>query len=310
MTLDPRPQMDSPAVSVVIPAYNAAAFIQKTLASVAAQTYSDYEIVVIDDGSSDDTGTIVQEYLKRQGLPGACIRQENKGIAGARNTGVRRARGRWIAFLDHDDAWFPDKLRIIMEEFSLYPEAGLVCHNENIVEEGRWVGMGRYGPWTPRMYTRLLFKGNTLSPSCVTVKREKVLEVGGFRENPEFNTVEDYDLWMRLSRVCRFHFTDHVLGEYQLVERAASRRIEYHHANLEAVLRDHFRSHFGPSPGFLARLRMRRRLSGVYRSALGQLMRHRESLEKQRQYAGKMLREFPWDPKNLLRALIWVTGTY
>jgi hypothetical protein len=192
-----------------------------------------------------------------------------------------------------------------MEEFRSHPEADLVCHAEDITKDGSVLRTARYGPACEDMYGRLLFKGNAVSPSGSTFKREKALAIGGFRENPEFNTVEDYDFWMRLSRTARFRFIDRVLGEYQVVDRAASRRVEYHHANTESLLKDHFASYFGERPGFIARLRMRRRLAAVHRSALGLLMQYGEDPELQRRYCRKMLATFPFDPKNLARAAQW-----
>ena len=296
----------TPKVSVVIPAYNAAPFIEKTLDSVAAQTYRDFELVVTDDGSSDGTAEVVDAYLKRSGLAGRCVRQENKKIAAARNTAMRAALAPFIALLDHDDLWRPDKLSVVMAEFSRSPEAGLICHNEDIVKEGRLLRTSKNGPGGPDLYERLLFGGNALSPSASVFRKDLALSIGGFRENPEFNTVEDYDFWMRLSRVTPFVFLDQVLGEYQVVERAASRRVQYHHASLEALLRDHLKSYFGDRPGLLATLRARRRLSAVYRSALGALMENREAPDLRKDYAVKMLRECPLEPKNLTRALQWL----
>ncbi len=298
--------MSSPKVSVVIPAYNAAGFIEDTLRTVAAQTLKDFEVILVDDGSKDDTAAVAQRFIDAHKLAGRAIKQENKKIAGARNTGWRAAQGRYISFLDHDDAWFPSKLEVTLREFERHPEAGLLCHNENITEKGALLRVTHNGPvWTPDMYERLLFKGNALSPSCVTVKREKLEEVGGFREAPEFNTVEDYDLWMRLAKVCRFHFIPDVLGEYHFEERGASRRIVYHHTNLEHLLRDHFASLYGGAPTLAQRLRMKRRLSSVYRSALGLLMAYGEARDEQARYAKRMLAEFPLDPKNAAKAALW-----
>lgn len=297
---------DTPLVSVVIPAYNAAEFIERTLDSVRAQTYDSWEVVVVDDGSADGTHEVVERYLKRYGLPGRCVRQENKKIAAARNAGMRAARGAYIALLDHDDVWYPEKLSAVMREFALHPDADLVCHNENIVKDGAVLRVSRNGPAVPRMYERLLFQGGALSPSASVFRRDKALVIGGFRENAEFNTVEDYDFWMRFSRGAKFYFIDQVLGEYQVVERAASRRVVYHHENMEAMLRDHFRSYFGKHPGVCGRVRIRRRLAVVYRSALGQLMDHGESPDRQREYVLRMLRAFPVEPKNLVRTLFWL----
>lgn len=295
-----------PSVSVVIPAYNAAGFIEDTLETVAAQTWRDFEVVLVDDGSTDGTADAAERFLERAKLPGRVVRQENKKIAGARNAGVRAARGEFIAFLDHDDAWYPERLAVAMEELKAHPEADLLCTDENVTEKGRFLRVHRNGPACGHMYERLLFQGNALSPSAVVVRRSKVLEVGGFREAPEFNTVEDYDLWMRLAKVCRMRFLPRVLGDYHFEERGASRRLVYHHTNLERLLQDHFRSYFGERPGLWARLRMRRRLASVYRSALGLLMAYGEDPAAQRLYARKMLAAFPFDWKNLARAALWL----
>ena len=298
-----------PTVSVVIPAYNAAAFIEKTLDSVRAQTYSDYEVIVVDDGSSDDTSQVVERYFQSYRMRGQCIKQRNKKIAGARNAGMHSAQGTFIALLDHDDIWYPEKLSVVMMQFELHPDVDLICHNENIVRDGRLIRVSRNGPATPEMYERLLFTGNALSPSASVFKKQKALSIGGFRASLSFDTAEDYDFWMRLSQVARFHFIDRALGKYQVVERAASRRIEYHHANMENVLRDHFSTYFGGRPGVIGRLRIRRRLSLVYRSAATQLMQYDESPRTQQEYVFRMLREFPFEPKNVARFFLWAIRT-
>lgn len=290
-------------VSVVIPAYNAAAFIEATLDSVRAQTYTDYEIVVVDDGSSDGTHAVVEAWLARHKASGRCIRQPNKMIAGARNTGLRAAAGAFIALLDHDDLWYPDKLERVMRAFAEHPEADLIGHHINMTKDGRVLRTIRKGPAAARMYERLLLTGNALGPSATVFRRDKALAIGGFRENPEFNTVEDYDFWMRLSRVARFFFVDETLAEYPVVERSASSRVEYHHSNLEALLQDHFATHFGPRPGLGDRLRMRRRLAAAHRSAVGALLEANASPAKTLRRAARMLGVWPFDPKNLGRAV-------
>ncbi|MBI4061617.1 MAG: glycosyltransferase [Elusimicrobia bacterium] len=295
-----------PVVSVVIPAFNAAAFIEKTLDSVRAQTYVFYEVIVVDDGSSDNTKDVVDAYFGRRGMAGRCIRQQNKKIAGARNAGMRAARGRYIALLDHDDLWRPEKLAVVMRAFEAEPGADLVCHAEDVTKDGRKVRTQYYGPAVPKMYERLLFQGNALSPSAAVFNAKKALAIGGFDENPDFNTVEDYEFWMRFSRVGRFHFIDDVLGEYVMVERAASRQIIYHHTNVENVLRRHFAAYSSGGAVFLDRLRMRRRMSTVHRSALLSLLQRNESPVQQRKYLMKMLRECPAEPKNIVAGLIWM----
>lgn len=298
----------TPAVSVVIPAYNAAAFIERTLDTVRAQSFADHEIIVVDDGSGDDTKKVVDSWLARHGLRGRCVRQANKRIAGARNTGLREAAAPIVALLDHDDFWLPGKLEKTMRAFAEHPEAGLVGHHIVAVKDGKPLRVFKKGPDPKRAYESLLFDGNAVSPSAAAFKRELALSIGGFREEPQYNTVEDYDFWLRLSRVCRFYFIDEVLAEYTVIPGGASRKIEYHHDNLETLLRDHFAASYGASAGLRDRLRMRRRLSAVYRAAAGALIEAGGPADKQREYVGKMLAAFPFDLKNIGRAAQWMLG--
>ncbi len=294
--------MGSPRVSVVIPAWNAAAFIERTLETVAAQTFRDFEVIVVDDGSSDGTKEVADRFLAARGLRGRCVRQENKKIAGARNAGIREASAELVSFLDHDDLWFPSKLERTLAVFDADPSADLVCHQEEIVKDGRVVGLTKNGPWSPTMYEDLLFEGNALSPSATTVRKAKLHEAGLFREDPKFNTVEDYDLWMRLARVCRMRFLDETLGQYQLVERGASNKIVYHNENLEALLRDHFANF--PDPDARTRARMGRRLGVMCRSA-ARLLLAQGDREASGRYARRAVAECPRDWKNWAILALW-----
>jgi glycosyltransferase involved in cell wall biosynthesis len=290
-----------PRVSVLIPAYAASQFIAATLDSVAAQTYRDYEIIVVDDGSPDDTKASVDAWLSRTGIPGVCIRRPNGRIAAARNTGLREAKGELIALLDHDDFWTPDKLALTIAEFDAHPDVVLVGHHVDVVRDGVVLHTERRGPAVPNMYERLLFVGNAVSPSGATFRRDKALAIGGFRENPEFNTVEDYDFWMRLSRVGPFRFIDRALAAYTVLPGSASSKVESHYSNQESLLRDHFASALGPNPGLLDRLRMRRRMSYVYRAAAGALLEPGSDRTLRRRYVRRMLAAWPLAAKNLGR---------
>jgi glycosyltransferase involved in cell wall biosynthesis len=291
-----------PRVSVVVPAYAAARFIAATLDSIAAQTYRDFEVVVVDDGSPDDTKTVVDAWLAKTGTPGVCVRRPNGRIAAARNTGLRQAKGELIALLDHDDFWTPDKLALTAAEFDAHPEAVLVGHHVDVVRNGRVLRTERRGPAAKNMYERLLLVGNAVSPSGATFRRDQALAVGGFREEAQFNTVEDYDFWMRLSRTGPFRFLDRSLASYTVVPGSASSGAASHYANQEALLRDHFESYFGPNPGLRDRLRMRRRLSYCYRAAAGALLAPGGDAALRRSYVRRMLRAWPLSAKNLGRA--------
>jgi glycosyltransferase involved in cell wall biosynthesis len=298
----------APLVSVVIPAYNAAEFIDKTLDSVRLQTFIDYEIIVVDDGSHDKTKEVVENYLIKNGIKGSCIRQNNKGIAGARNTGISEAKGKLIALLDHDDIWYPSKLQRTTEEFRLHPEAGLVSHQLIMIKNGKKIGILKTGPASKKMYETILFcsRGSLLTPTAAVFKKRKAVEIGGFRENPEFNTAEDLDFWLRLSKVTEFRFINETLGEYTVIGSGASKKILYHGKSVEAVLRDHLKNHPDSSHSWMTHVRTRKRFGNLYRTILYELMNQKASRDIQRKVLIKMLKNYPINLKNIIVAAIWL----
>ncbi len=120
---------DSALVSVIIPTYNCAHFLAPALESVAAQSYRPLEVIVIDDGSTDETETVVTAFLRRTGLPGCYRFQHNQGPSAARNHGLTLARGAWVAFLDADDVWLPGKTAHQMQVLANHPGAGIAWGN-------------------------------------------------------------------------------------------------------------------------------------------------------------------------------------
>ncbi len=115
-----------PTVSIILPAYNSATFLQTTLNSIFSQDYSDFEIIIVDDGSTDTTAQIADQQEKRVRL----IQQKNQGISEARNTGLKAARGRYIAFIDHDDFWHPKKLSAQVSVLEKMDEMTGVCYGD------------------------------------------------------------------------------------------------------------------------------------------------------------------------------------
>lgn len=228
-----------PFFSVIIPAYNASKFIRYTLDSVRHQTFDDYEIVVINDGSKDDTLEAVKAYfIEFPGLNYKIIDQENRGIGGARNSGIKESHGKFVAFLDADDRWYKEKLERVKEFIDKKTHVDLVCHNEKWVENGRGYKEVTYGPYST--YRELLFKGNCISTSATVVRRSKQLEVGLFSENLAFNGVEDYELWLRLSKICKIEYLHEILGEYHIHGGNETSKIEIHNRNWINVLEFHF----------------------------------------------------------------------
>lgn len=288
-------------VSIIIPTYNHAHFLGRALQSVLDQTYSHWEALVIDNHSQDNTDDIVKSFNDPRIR---LIKIHNNGvIAASRNLGIREAKGEWIAFLDSDDCWYSKKLERCFGR--LGESYDLVCHGE------RWLGDGRdreifYGPEQRASYESLLFEGNCISTSAVVVRREQIEAVGGFREDVNIITAEDYDLWLRLAcHGTRIGFVPEILGEYFFhignQSRSALR-------NMEAVLQVikwHFEKNNSSTFGYW--LRARRREAIVYYSGARGLQDtnlHKEAWS----YFFRALRTWPFTPKFYVAMLFNLLG--
>ncbi|MBI5896658.1 MAG: glycosyltransferase family 2 protein [Desulfobacterales bacterium] len=173
------PQDRPPLVSVVVPTFNRAGEVAQAIDSVLAQTYPHWELIVVDDGSQDDTPRGLAAYGPRI----RTIRQENRGVSAARNRGILAAGGQFIALLDSDDYWLPDKLAAQIACFQRHP-ALMLCQTEEI-----WIRNGRRV--NPKLPLCLI------SPSAVMLRRSLLDEVGLFDET--LPACEDYDLWLRIT---------------------------------------------------------------------------------------------------------------
>lgn len=186
-----RPQ--NPLVSVIIPTYNRGWVLKEAIDSVLAQDFKDFELIVVDDGSTDDTGQILAAY--NQDL--IALHQSNSGVSAARNRGIGTASGQLIAFLDSDDLWLPRKLSTQVDFFNSHPGA-VINQTEEI-----WIRNGvRVNPKTRHhKFSGMIFEKSLalclVSPSAVMMRRSLFDDVGLFDEN--LPACEDYDLWLRLS---------------------------------------------------------------------------------------------------------------
>ena len=188
--------MTSPLITVVMTAYNAAEFISETLDSIRSQSFRDFEILVVDDGSTDGTAAIVREYTDVR-----YFHQANAGCAAGRNTGIRNALGSYVAFVDADDLWAPDKLEKQVACLGSRPEAALVYSDAFAFDSNSRAIFGRVGD-------RKLFDGDILRPlllssfipSATPVVRKSVFsDVGLFDESDDRRLVEDWDMWLRIA---------------------------------------------------------------------------------------------------------------
>jgi len=182
-----------PVVSVILPTYNRYAFLGRAIDSVLSQTYDHFELIVVDDGSTDRTRTLLQAYGNRI----KTIHQANRGVSAARNTGIRAAVGECIALLDSDDYWLPEKLARQTAFFQSRPEA-LICQTEEI-----WIRNGkRVNPKKRHQkFSGMIFEHTLplclVSPSAVMMRTSLLKEVGLFDE--DLPACEDYDLWLRIA---------------------------------------------------------------------------------------------------------------
>jgi glycosyltransferase involved in cell wall biosynthesis len=196
-----------PLVSVVIPVFNGASFIARAVDSVLAQTCKDFEIIIVDDGSTDDTGALLAELAKTSGI--ICLHQKNAGPAQARNTGIQSAAGEYIAFLDCDDIWFPEKLEMQMGILERIDLPGLVHSNyEVIAPDGRVVQYAIAGQTRDALH-QAFTGGQAPLLSTSIVSRSLLEEVEGFDSNLWVS--EDSDLILRLYEITTFKCLDHVL---------------------------------------------------------------------------------------------------
>jgi len=180
------------SISVIIPTYNRARILARALNSVLKQDYPFHEIIVIDDGSDENTPQVIQEDFPSVKL----ILQQNRGVSAARNRGIFAATGEWIALLDSDDCWFPDKLSEQVEGLKCNPKH-VICHtNEIWIHNGKMRNpMKKHAKKGGELFHHCLPQC-TISPSTVMIKRSLFDEIGYFDET--LPVCEDYDLWLRI----------------------------------------------------------------------------------------------------------------
>jgi glycosyltransferase involved in cell wall biosynthesis len=219
-----------PLVSVILPAYNAEAFISETIHSIQAQTYSNFEVLVVDDGSRDCTSAIVEEFAKTDSRI-KFLRQTNQGVAAARNLAMDRAQGMYIAPIDADDIWFRTKLErqvACLEEAG--PRAGVAytwC--VSIDEKGRCLGLGPKCDLEGEVYQALVLRNFIGNASVPLFRRSLIEKIGGYNTDLRLRQAqgcEDWDLCLRLAEVCEYR----VVKEYLTAYRCYNLSMSYDHA--------------------------------------------------------------------------------
>ena len=208
--------MSNPLVSIIVPMYNAQATIKDTIESVLSQTYDNWEMIIVDDCSSDSSATIVGEYCMRDGRIGYHLAKENGGVCASRNKALELATGRYIAFLDSDDMWTPNKLEKQLEFMKTKQVAFTYTACDVIDENGQPTGQVRHVP--SRVDYKGLLKGNCIPCLTAMIDREMV----DYKGMPNIHH-EDYAAWLNILRTgVTAYGIDEVLAHYRVCSSSLS----------------------------------------------------------------------------------------
>ena len=228
-------------ISVIIPLYNSEKYIEDTIVSVLKQKYKFFEIIVIDDKSTDNSLKIVEALAKTD--PRIIIIKRKKNFGGPavpRNQGIGRARGNFVAFLDADDIWTENKLEIVYKTLLEHPEIDVFYHNEKHISLNKKEYIYKFAQIDNANSYEFLLYGNHIATSSAVVKIENLKRTGGFSKNKTFISSEDYDLWLRMAMGNAFfyrHKEDLGIRKYRSDSISANRKT--HRNSFFSVYRQH-----------------------------------------------------------------------
>ena len=261
---------ENPLVSVIVTTYNRKQFLKECLDSIFNQTFTDFELIVVDNYSNYDFFAFIESFADKRIRPYQNI--NNGIIAVNRNYGIRKARGKYIAFCDDDDWWYPEKLSEMVKIINS-SNADIFCHDELKVSNGQVLGRITCGPHSS--YEELLFNGNCISPSATIVRRSSLVDANYFDERYELRGVEDYDLWLRMAEKKKiFKYHNEVLSEYIIHGNNEVNTAFYHKKQLN-LYNIHF-SKINAEKGMHSMIS--RKMLGVYLSISKNKLKNRQYL--------------------------------
>ena len=232
-----------PFFSVIIPTYNHANYLKKALDSVLDQSFNNYEIIVIDDNSTDNTSAVVNSY-KNKIIYKKII--NNRIIGKSRNLGIEISKGEWLAFLDSDDEWLKDKLKIVFNFIkNKNNKYQIFCNNELLFRNSKKL-FSNYGPFEDNFYEKLLVEGNRICTSASIVNKNFLLSVGvRFSEKRAFIGTEDYDFFLQLAKKnAKFFFINNFLGIHNYYHGSISSDYFRHKKAIINVINQHLNNNF------------------------------------------------------------------
>jgi len=240
---------NTPMVSVIVPTYNRAFCLAQTIQSVLDQTFFDWELVLVDNYSTDGTDDLIASYSDSRIK---FLKIHNRGIiAASRNKGIRAATGRYVAFLDSDDGWLPGKLAASVE--ALERGSDLVYHDLYIFDKSK-ASQKRVKKLKTRnlfnpVFDDLLLNGNAINNSSVVVRKAIIEQVGYISEDPELVASEDYDAWLRISRVTdRFERLRGCYGWYAVGDDNITFNAHQSEKNIKKIIEIYFQNNEKSSP--------------------------------------------------------------
>lgn len=283
--------MADPAVSVIIPAYNCAAMLREAVESVRAQTYRDYEVIVVDDGSTDDTWQVAQD-LAAGWRKLRAIRIEHAGLAAARNRGIAEMAGEWIALLDADDLWRPEKLQRCMGFLAASPQLSIVYTPMAPFRQGGELMAGHTKPCRAGRLTAELFDSIFVHDPAVVFHRRVIETCGAFDES--LPICVGHEFWLRVSTRFEFGLIDEPLALRRWSEGSLTRSNRSLGLCVKAAMLERFYFE-GGGKDLVPRRAAMRRLSRVHYSAGKILLKERRPAEA-RKLLAKAIR---CNPRNL-----------
>ncbi len=224
--------------SIVIPTFNNASFLKKSIKSVENQTYDNFELIVVDNNSTDETSSIIKECSIKNLI---YEKISNNGIiAKSRNLGIKLSKGSWLIFLDADDLIYKEKLNFLNN--NLTEDFDLVCTAEKIIDlDSKNYKIWKYGPYENDMYKNMLIHGNKFSTSASVINKDFLIKNKiFFNENRDFVTAEDYDFFLNLvKKGAKVKFFDNILGDHLFYKGSQSSNFKLHKKSVESVLKFH-----------------------------------------------------------------------
>ena len=229
-------------ISIVMPIYNGEKLVEETIDSIIQQSYENWELIIVDDKSTDSTCSIINKYiLKDRRIKLIQLDENCGGPAKPRNIGIENSKGEYIALIDADDIWHKDKL----SECSKYLDNDIIYHWERCfnkdINDGK-LCIIKDANMYDNLYIEMLVNGNIFSPSAIIIKKEILLN-NNFNITQEYHGVEDFDLWLRLAsqNIFSYKMIEKVLGYYRLHDGGISKNFKKHGQKERHLLKEHFK---------------------------------------------------------------------